>query len=549
MKENKNPFDEHFHRRLSDLESPVPNDLFDRLQARRGGALPSDAPLRERLEGHESPVSEQIFETILAERERRKRRRVLFWRSTTAIAALLVLGLLFTQLSASKTKNIVENASNMSAKGENTEGGSADSEGQKTVLNTPNISGNDRNTEGGEAEFKNQNLEIAKPDNTLLSKNLSVNKPTSGLNNNRMQKANVALKTTKAGVITPSLGVIRQNTEGGQTALAIEKSELDASNLSIKNQNTEGVTPNSTDKNLAVQTALENRLTPNDAPFSSSLDFLNTTLKTIALPIENRKNPCADPGNGCPTFGLKRRRGGEQGFYLDAFVAPEYMARSFKTHLPENEKLLAARDSVEKTQYAVSAGLRASFVMRNGLALRAGIAYNQMNERAQFDSLGTGSITTTYKVNKLPNGQLDTVSVTTTIVDGIFRKTRYNHYRSIDIPLQLGYEMGSKNGWTFGFNGGININISAWQKADIVGADLRQLTVSSGINAPNPVFRTHLAVSAIGSIAAYRQLTRGLQLVIEPSVRYGLQPITRVDYGLKQQYSTAGLIVGLRLKL
>jgi hypothetical protein len=44
-------------------------------------------------------------------------------------------------------------------------------------------------------------------------------------------------------------------------------------------------------------------------------------------------------------------------------------------------------------------------------------------------------------------------------------------------------------------------------------------------------------------------LTRGLQLVIEPSIRYGLQPITRADYALKQQYSTVGLIVGLRLKL
>jgi hypothetical protein len=56
-------------------------------------------------------------------------------------------------------------------------------------------------------------------------------------------------------------------------------------------------------------------------------------------------------------------------------------------------------------------------------------------------------------------------------------------------------------------------------------------------------------MSIMGSVAAYRQLTDGLQLVIEPSIRYGLQPITRVDYALKQQYSTAGLIVGLRLKL
>ena len=223
--------------------------------------------------------------------------------------------------------------------------------------------------------------------------------------------------------------------------------------------------------------------------------------------------------------------------------------RRFSKNLDESEKLLAARDSVEQTQYAVSTGVRASMVLGNGWAVRTGLVFNQINERAHFDSLGVGSITTTYKEVILPNGLRDTVNTIITVVDGIFRKNRRNHYRSLDIPLQIGYEMPLKNGWTFSFNGGVNVNITAWQKADIVGADLRQSMVSSGINAPNPVFRTRLGMSLTGSVAAYRQLLSGLELVIEPSIRYGLQPITRTDYALKQQYSTAGLIVGLRLRL
>ncbi len=235
-------------------------------------------------------------------------------------------------------------------------------------------------------------------------------------------------------------------------------------------------------------------------------------------------------------------------YYVDAFVAPEYVMRSFKTNLPESEKLLTVRDSVEKTQYAVSTGVRGSVVFGSGISLRAGLVFNQMNERAQFDSLGTGSIKTTYDV-RIVNGKPDTVSITTVITDGIFRKTRYNRYRSIDIPLQIGYHKSMKNGWTIGINGGINFNITAWQKADIVGTNLQKETVSSGINEANPVFRHQLGISLIGSVAAYRQLIGGLELMIEPSVRYGLQPITRSDYALKQQYSTAGLIVGLRLRL
>jgi hypothetical protein len=171
-----------------------------------------------------------------------------------------------------------------------------------------------------------------------------------------------------------------------------------------------------------------------------------------------------------------------------------------------------------------------------------------MNERVQFDSFGIGSIKTTYDV-RIVNGKPDTVSITTVITDGIFRKTRYNRYRSIDIPIQIGYHKPLKNGWTLGFNGGANVNITAWQKADIFDKNLQKQTVSSEINDPNPVFRTQLGVSLIGSIAVYRQLTNRLELMIEPSVRYGLQPITRSDYALKQYYSTVGLIVGLRMQL
>ena len=300
-------------------------------------------------------------------------------------------------------------------------------------------------------------------------------------------------------------------------------------------------------QNNVLKTAFDNRLAlPNS--LTQTLDFLNIlSVKTVVLPTTHLENPCSDPGNGCPTF-IGRRRMNHTSYYVDAFVAPEYMMRSLKTNLPESERLLAVRDSNEKVQYAVSTGVRGSVVFGNGLSLRAGLVYNQMNERVQFDSLGIGSIQTTYNV-RIVNGKPDTVSVTTVITDGIFRKTRYNRYRSIDIPLQIGYQKQLKNGWAFGLNGGVNFNVTAWRKADIFGKNFEKQTVSSGINEENAVFRNQLGVSLIGSIAAYRQLTRRLELMIEPSVRYGLQPITRTDYALKQQYSTAGLIIGLRLRL
>lgn len=652
MSENLNSFDKHFRQRLTDLESSVPDDLFDRLQARRGAALPSDAPLRERLSAHETLVSDGIFDAVLAERERRKRRRVVMWRSVTAVAAALLL--LFVALEF-KNKNTVsmgksaelndvhsvENKVNNNELNTHKIVDNSDLKRVKTVdnnvnaidLNNNKTIKNSENTEGGNSKLKIKNLKLNTPSSKLNTPNSELkmsNSELSGVNNsvsdnvekqqiiinkkanfNTNKNANSNQKFTKtqsnntiASTISDKLD--NQNTElkrienakkgidteGSKNKLKIKNSEfksvnVNSSNVSnnelnsvktigdnalnseLKNNNSELNTTKTIEnslntegsnselntvhsiandvKNNALKTAFENRLSSTNFQ-TSTLDFLHIlSVKTIELSTENRKNPCSDPGSGCPTF-FGRQRMNHINYYVDAFVAPEYVMRSFKTNLPESEKLLTVRDSVEKTQYAVSTGVRGSVVFGSGISLRAGLVFNQMNERAQFDSLGTGSIKTTYDV-RIVNGKPDTVSITTVITDGIFRKTRYNRYRSIDIPLQIGYHKSMKNGWTIGINGGINFNITAWQKADIVGTNLQKETVSSGINEANPVFRHQLGISLIGSVAAYRQLIGGLELMIEPSVRYGLQPITRSDYALKQQYSTAGLIVGLRLRL
>jgi hypothetical protein len=643
MSANKNPFDEHFHRRLSDLESPIPDNLFDRLQARRGGALPSDAPIRERLETHESPVSATIFDAVLTERERRRRRRIVLWRTVTGIAALwLLVTLIFEfknknegvnklndaalnrhnstlekakinentegSLKVKSEKLEVKSEEETAQKNENTEGSSLElntslrgTKQKNEALNTPNseLKNGEINSElnTNNPRLNKLNSDNNSVNNKDLKKQITINKKAdlnkksmalnyskttktqsnntisstnsennaefknnnSTLNNTKTivnsentEGSNSELKNNNLALNTPNNSVLNNTktiaNNGNNTELNNAKISVNSENTDLSRSNREGSNSELNDRNKALENALENRLSsPNFQ--TPTLDFLHILdVKTVPFLVEKRDNPCADPENGCPTFGGRQRGMRGTSFYVDAFVAPEYMMRRFKPNLVESEKLLAARDSIEKTQYAVSTGVRASVVFENGMSLRAGVAFNQMNEKAQFDSLGIGSIRTTYDV-RIVNGKPDTVSITTTIIDGIFRKTRHNRYRSIDIPLQLGYEIATKNGWTFGLNGGVNFNITAWRKADIVGTDLRQQTVSSDINAPNPVFKNNLGISIIGSVAAYRQLSRGLQLVIEPSVRYGLQPITRSDYALKQQYSTVGLIVGLRLRL
>jgi hypothetical protein len=597
MKDNKNPFDEHIQSRLSDFESTVPMDLFDRLQAQRGGALPSDAPLRERLKGHESPVptdlfdrlqaqrggaspsdaplrerlegvespvSDDVFDNIMAERKRRNR-RVWLWRSATAVAALWLLGIVVVQL---KNKNTVLDTPKSVEKSANTEGVSDVGNGMSNVGKSPksDISNSEMNESTSNTKVmsdmssqasifeKSSKSDILNPTSIEGGVNREFRKsnfrksPTSHISNPTIiSESNSEFKNSNSTLNTTNSASNAGNTEGVSDVGFRTSDVVKALTSNITNSTSNGF--EFKNKNAELNAVSENQLTSLNRTVTS-FDLLTAKIPQIlTLANETRKNPCSNPDNGCPTFRMRRRGMGEKAFYVDAFVAPEYVMRSFIKNLPESEKLLTARDSVEKTQYAVSTGVRASFVFGNGLAIRAGAIYNQINEKARFDSLGIGTITTTYKVNSLPNGQLDTVSIIRTVTDGVFRKTRYNHYRTIDVPVQIGFEKNLKNGWGIGINGGAIFNITAWRKADIVGADLRQLTVSSGINEPNTVFSTRLGVSLMSSIAVYRQLTDNLQFVAEPSLRYGLQPITRTDYALKQQYSTVGLLMGLRFKL
>ena len=201
-----------------------------------------------------------------------------------------------------------------------------------------------------------------------------------------------------------------------------------------------------------------------------------------------------------------------------------------------------SRDTIESSQYAFSAGVRATAVFRNGFLLRGGIVYAQTNEKFQRDSFGIGNIR--YVIDKNPNtGQLDTVQIE--ITNGIFRKIRYNHYRSLDFTIQGGYEFGLTENVTIGVNAGANFNIRTWRKATVLGQDLQPLVISKD----NTIYQTSVGTSLVGSIAAYWQLSYKWQLMIEPQFRYYLKPITKSDYGLRQSYSNAGLNIGLRYRL
>jgi hypothetical protein len=568
------PYNDFFKKKLGNHESLVSEDLFDRLIRNREGSdvLPSDAPLRERILEHTEAVSKPTFEAVIEERERR--RRALVWRFAAAMLLFFTAYLVFLNKNSSlngvdgKTSRPV-NLDNNKTQAENEE--SKDTNISTTVAqspvssNQPAISNNQsKNTEGVIFSQSHKSLTV-----NNQSKNISVSKTAlaNALTESNRSKVsttnshNILFKVIDSlKMVSNSTNFITEHTAEQQIIIPTVPIVFYSSTAEVakfnhfldESKGLEVTSPSASNSTLSVQSNQDLTLN-NQTPLFDNLSIFK--LKNIALPAPQLKNPCkTGPGDGCPSFGKQRKRGGgEKSIYVDVYGAPEYAFRRLTENLPEMTSYRQARDTVESPWYAFSVGARASLVFESGLALRTGFVYNQTNEVAVFDSLGVGKKTLEFEETYTPRlgGGFDTTRVlkSTTYQLGVFRTTMHNRYRSIDIPLQLGFEVPMNDYWSFSLNGGVNFNISSWRKANILGEKRMRQDVSSDFGQPNTIFSNSLGFSIFGSIAAYRHIGGHLQLVIEPSVRHYLQPITRSDYALKQAYTNAGLIFGLRYRL
>ncbi len=546
-----NPFDDNVKKRLGEHESPVPEDMFERILRERTSRLDDvqDASLRARLENHASVVPTALFDKITTEREtritnddlhpslnerfaglesavpanmferviseRERRRPALSWwqspRFKWAIAAslLLLLGSLISYQTL-KTPAFVEDTVN-------------------DKDNTLKMPSSDLQTEQRIMDNGHQQTEGSDLDNTELK-----GKYTEGVKITEAPNSKRNIQNPKSKIQNPIFKA--------------------ASNSTIITWNFETQNFNQNDVTVQNTTLKTTQLDYNPIIFSTSQGNVQPVIVVSPLnglitggvattPLSHDKAmqamPCQGPDAGCPTFGPS---GVPKTFYIDVYGAPELAMRSLKAVSNEYTDYRNARDTTEKAYFAYSAGVRASVVFDNGIAVRAGAVYAQNTEKFVKDSFATGNII--WKIVQKPDGTRDTLSAD--IETGILRQTRYNRYRTIDFTLQLGYELPIADKITIGFNAGANINFYNNIKATVLGKDLQAYTLTPS----NTIYNNSVGVSLVGSIAGYWNFTDRLQLMVEPQFRHYLRPLTKnPEYQLQQSYNNVGLAVGVRFRL
>jgi hypothetical protein len=238
---------------------------------------------------------------------------------------------------------------------------------------------------------------------------------------------------------------------------------------------------------------------------------------------------------GCPSI-EKDAAGNKK--YFEFYAGPDYAFRSLQD--TGNSSYLQKRKESTSFKSGFSAGVRYTKVFKNSMSVRGGVNYSQINEKFTFNQGNVVQVT--YIINN--NG--DTVGSYTTT--GARNKTTINRYRSIDIPLVIGYELG--NGKLHAnINAGPVINIYSWQKGDVLDANGNPVSITTGKGSSPYQFKNNAGVGFIGSVSVYYKLTDRLHILAEPYFRYNLSQMNKESITLKQKYQTAGLRLGIRLDL
>jgi hypothetical protein len=373
---------------------------------------------------------------------------------------------------------------------------------------------------------------VEKNNTTAEDINTNNNQNTSTALNNKNSVVDIA-DNAPAKITTPVITAVSKSKIKVHSALAAMGQDDDI--LSFTKYKKSLVTKNSTPDIKNIDDAGEEIFLQNNflqRLLFSTADKITTDKQVAAL---NKKLSPDVFLPDCPA--IEQNAAGNK-TYFEVYGGPDIAFRSLTD--TANSAYLQKRKESTAFSSAFSAGLRYTRVFNNGVSIRTGINYSQINEK--FSVVLGNIVQVVYIINA--NGDT-TGSYTTT---GTRYKTNINRYKTIDVPLVFGYEMGNGRLHT-NINAGVIINMYSWQKGEVLDSANKPVSITTGKSNSPYKFKTNIGLGFIAGVSVYYKLNEKLHLLAEPYFRYNLSPMSKENLTLKQKYNTAGLRIGLRLDL
>jgi hypothetical protein len=283
-----------------------------------------------------------------------------------------------------------------------------------------------------------------------------------------------------------------------------------------------------------IETLAEHNGTPN------SLTSLSA-LQVLALPMalqQKRYTLLSDPSK-CASF--DNREG--MRFFFELLASPDFAFRKIQSRGSDYESYAQNRINTEQSRYNYSVGARISAVMGNGIAIRSGVNYSSINER--FEYVKENEVRVVISKRYGPNGEI--IGTDTTTENYTRRLLTKNSYRTLDIPVIVGYEKQFKK-LTLSANAGIYVNAHFKPNGEFLSPkDSLPVSFAEYQTEENvPIFRNKLGIGWYGSMGVSYKISPRLQLLVEPHVKMYPRSLTRDEFMTDQKYLTAGVFVGIR---
>lgn len=194
---------------------------------------------------------------------------------------------------------------------------------------------------------------------------------------------------------------------------------------------------------------------------------------------------------------------------LEIFVSPDIPF----VHISSNDQYDVLRKNVAKEQLSFSFGARLSAPMMKNFFWKTGFQFSQVNERFNYQDSANNLYTSS------------------------------NHFKTLDIPILLGYEK-TYSQFKISASAGLLVNIHSKYSGKIINPLPEVVDVNSG-----GLYKQNMGTAIYLGAAINTQLNKKLHVFAEPHFNFRLGSMASTYQPFKQKINVAGISFGLRYDL
>ncbi|HRG19709.1 MAG TPA: hypothetical protein PLQ57_01720 [Saprospiraceae bacterium] len=246
----------------------------------------------------------------------------------------------------------------------------------------------------------------------------------------------------------------------------------------------------------------------------------------------------------CPSFVRK-----DNVTFFELYFSNDYAIKSLHEKNAEGSGYRALREKTESPYLSYSAGFRIGMGWNNGLAFKTGFNYSNINEKFSYTDPNSVQIQTITTVKYIYDDQfniIDSIKTTENVeIPGTNTVTHYNKIALYDIPLLVQYTIPGKRRLSYSLVVGPLVNLSLVQSGKILDPYSNKLVKLQEAE----IYKNNIGLSFYGGLGINYQLTKNVQMSIEPNFRWMPGSITKVTHPVDQSYFLANVAAAIRYKI